>query len=273
MTANNDTTDKPACSAAALASLTPRALVDGEALGFALFIGDMRETDNRATREAWAQMEPEPKAEYVSRALALHAIGYAAGRSEGEAERVRATQEGIDIGRARGWKEANVEIDRLVASRAAERDATIARLTAERDAARSEAHASAGALLAPKIELATMGLRDELAEARAAVRELEDRLIDYSASWSVMSSWLDCREGDDAQRPGERPGVHARRMVEAARLDGAQKERRLCLADIATIQRAPHSEYSGAIRVLGQAIDAIRARGDATPVEGKDGAT
>ena len=63
-------------------ALTPRA-VDGDALGFGLFIGDMRETDNRATREAWAQMEPEPKAEYVSRALALVAIGYAAGCSEG----------------------------------------------------------------------------------------------------------------------------------------------------------------------------------------------
>jgi hypothetical protein len=67
-------------------ALAPRA-VDGDALGFALFIGDMRETDNHATREAWAQMEPDPKAEYVSRALAIHAIGHAAGRGEGEAAR------------------------------------------------------------------------------------------------------------------------------------------------------------------------------------------
>ena len=159
--------------AAERASLTPRAPVDGEALGFSVFIGDMRETDNHATREAWAQMEPEPKAEYVSRALALDAHGYARGRAEG--------LEGIDR-----WKMIAEGKDVRIAVLRDE----IARLTAERDrdvkvacveATKHEDARWRGPYLARADELAAAWaenkrLTAELAEARAAEARSVDAL-------------------------------------------------------------------------------------------------
>lgn len=157
--------------AAALASLQAPAPDDGgEALGRGLYERGRSISMSGAQVIPWECLTDNMKSEHIENAIALDAAGYArglaAGRSEGEAERVlcQAATEHV--------RDREELITRL-REQVTERDATIARLTAERDAARSEAHASAGALLAPKIELATMGLRAELAEARAALSDAE----------------------------------------------------------------------------------------------------
>ncbi len=201
-----------------LDALTPRAPVDGEALGFALFIGDMRETDNRATREAWAQMDPDPKAEYVSRALDLHAIGYAAGRNEGEAERA------------------------ALAAELAKRDAEIEGLRCElakRDALTAEARAA----LTPRAPSTREQRVERLGKiARELLQIGEDTVSEYLARDAeiarLTAELAEARAAVDHARMDVKMTSELRKMAEhdasVARIDGARGANAQ-LADVAEI--------------------------------------
>ena len=155
-----------------LDDLTPRAAVDGEALGRGLYMEIHGATPghdymlalwsewNHSTREAWTRA-----------ALALHAIGYAARASEGEAERMR-LQDALDLATADIGAEEDAQ---------AEDAATIARLTAELAEARAAVEAFRALPGYPHTEGVTPAMVKLRLEANGAREERDAILHDIYA--------------------------------------------------------------------------------------------
>jgi len=263
--AHNEAIADRAALLAHLDALTPRAVVDGEALGRGLYI-----EINPGGEQAWPHYAESFRERYIAAALALHAIGYAAGA-------VAMTGEGDDPGtegavyilmerhdrelheaHAAGRSEGEAERVRLSALLAAEHESAgvaiegqqieIARLTAALEAERARRPVEEAAIAEAQRELDAT--RAELAEARAAIAS--------AANGSI----------DDIEA-ARRFGYHERDAeVAAARLDGAREEREECarIADAASrynANRPANTQPSAAYKIA----DAIRARA----TEGRQG--
>lgn len=199
----------------------------------------------------------------------LHAA-HAAGRSEGEAERARATQEGIDIGRAQGWKEANVEIDRLVAARAGER------------ASAAEAIEGQAAEIARlnDLHLAMVNETDRLTAELAAERALTEELRAMEAeALASADRWRAASERHERERDAmaaelarwcKVAGVTSPealasllrdnlRALDTARLGGAREEREACVGSVVALMRAGSPSWNN---VVSAAVSVLRARGE-----------
>ena len=245
----------------------------GEALGLAIFAAsDMQAGETpESTAAEWARLLPDARAEMIRQGLALDAHGYARGVAAGS-ETLRHLIDQRNLAQ-RTAEDAHREIARLTAEIDAERA-----LTTELRAMEAEALASAD-----RWRAASERHEREAAEARADLDAAQREYIEATERADIAEATAGNLRAELAEARAlheavveQKIAAHAEEVrllakrdaeaIAAARLDVAREERRLCLEDIATIQRAPHPEYSGAIRVLGQAIDAIRAR-----TEGRQG--
>jgi hypothetical protein len=241
-----------------LDALTPRAPVDGEALGRLL-----------ATEIASATVAGEDT--MAKPALALRAIGYAAGRSEGEAAESETTRHLIEQRNLaqRTAEDAHREIARLTAELAEANERETRQINgggdiAERDrltAALSDLDALYQEQVRESHRLAADRERME-DERDAATAELAEALA-TGERWKVA-----CERQEQANASADREDD---KRVAAARLDGAREERRLCLFDV---RRAMGGEDAGANDALAEAERAILGRGDpglARATEGRQG--
>ena len=174
-----------------LDALTAGEVPDGEALGRMAWRaratpgGWGRWTDAEVAAcmdESWETQSAEERARYRRIGTALHAIGYAAGRSEGEAERARLADDHEHVCRlVRTTERARDEAQELAEDRAGQ----IARLTAELAAAHDRALAHGVAVVASTeraMQAKIDAMAAELAEARASVVH-----ADFAGGLSVCS--------------------------------------------------------------------------------------
>jgi len=276
-----------------LDALTPRAVVDGEALGRGLFehMSALAWPNGRGEigGPGWDGLREDSRSYYIAAALALHAIGYAAGA-------VAMTGEGDDPGtegavlilmkrhdgelheaHAAGRSEGEAERVRLSALLAAEHESAgvaiegqqieIARLTAALEAERARRPVEEAAIAEAQRELDAT--RAELAEARAAVEAFQrgSGCVDgYTIGEALAKIGASLNRTPTEGIPDAIERIKKEKA--AARRDGAREEREECarIADAASrynANRPANTQPSAAYKIA----DAIRARA----TEGRQG--
>lgn len=149
-----------------LDALTPRAPVDGEALGREARASHMDWSEDTAS--VWPFLTEKVRGDYCRTAIHVHAIGHAAGRSEGEAERAEQSATiarlTTELAEARDTlRMASVEIPSIID----DRDAEIARLekvveTARFDETQKERNRLIGLVRGLDLSRTTEGVLDAL---------------------------------------------------------------------------------------------------------------
>ena len=307
-----------------LDALTPRAVVDGEALGREARASHMDWSEDTAS--VWPFLTEKVRGDYCRTAIHVHAIGYAAGavamtgegddpgtegavlilmkrhdgelheahaagRNEGEAERVRLAAllaaehesagvaiEGQQIEIARLTEECDAERVAVL-----ERDATIARLTAELDATRADAATdrllcqAATDHVRDREEMITL-LREQVDERDASLRtettmkeQVQDQLVEmrgkHREEWEraerLTAELAEAQAAVDAFRalPGypHTEGVTPAMVKLRLEVNGAREERDAILHDIYALPGA--REYSGERATIVRAIHSRATEG------------